>query len=396
MITFEAGTIIDGRYRLVRRIGRGGMGEVWHAHHRELRTHVAVKFIREKWFDDETIARRFVREARAAAQLHGQHVVQVLDHGRDGRLIYIVMELLRGQTLREYLYDHPGPAPPSVVRKIFDEITAPIAQAHRTGIVHRDLKPGNLFLAGAGARWLTKVMDFGLAKPVDPESTSHSVIETQHGVLLGTPAYMSPEGLQGHTIDHQTDLWALAVMVYELLCGERPFTGDSGLTLAVGMLTNARPVPSEHHPVPDGFDAWFARATHVDPTSRFQSVEAMSAELVALLKPVCDAPIPELPPVVELAEPGDAMLEDADPMAETIAGLPPASEGATLPGAGARPDGKRVTTRDVTPLRIAELNTQLQYRMVEQLQAAQKRAETLASQLSDGTAGDEDGEEAAD
>jgi len=394
MITLEAGTIIDERYRLVRRIGRGGMGEVWHAHHRELRTHVAVKFIREKWFDDETIARRFVREARAAARLHGQHVVQVSDHGRDGRLIYIVMELLRGQTLREHLHAQPGAVPPAMVRKVMGEITAPIAQAHDLGIVHRDLKPGNLFLAGSGAQWLTKVMDFGLAKPIDPESTSHSVIETQHGVLLGTPAYMSPEGLQGAKVDRLVDLWALAVMVYELICGERPFTGDSGLALAVGMLTKARPVPSDHHPVPDGFDAWFARATHVDSEARFSTVEEMSTGLIRLLDPVSDMAIPELPPLTELPEPDDPMHEGADPMAETVAGASPSTRASTHADARMETGRTRVTTRDVTPLKIAELNTQLQYRMVEQLQAAQKRAEELASQLSDEAEGDDGSEDA--
>ncbi|MBK8939334.1 MAG: serine/threonine protein kinase [Polyangiaceae bacterium] len=189
---------VAGRYRLLSLVGKGGMGSVWRGEHATLHTPVAIKLLDPRLAEKEEVKARFLREARAAASLRSKHVVQILDHGIESGFPYIVMELLRGESLGDRL-SREKKLEPEVVARIFTEMGLAIARAHKSGIVHRDLKPDNVFLAeveaddagsGAGA-WTVKVVDFGVAKLMDESLPGE--VSTSTGTMIGTPHYMSPE-----------------------------------------------------------------------------------------------------------------------------------------------------------------------------------------------------------
>jgi tRNA A-37 threonylcarbamoyl transferase component Bud32 len=218
------------RYRLDRRLGHGGMGTVYEAHDAELGRRVAVKLIREDWSDRIDARQRFRREARAGAAFAHPNVVTVHDYGVEGeRHAFLVMELLEGVTLA-YEVRRNGRLVAARVVEIFRGVCAAVAAAHQHHLIHRDLKPANIFLAqGSDGAEVVKVLDFGVAKllPVMDDSTpTQTRDETGTGVLVGTPAYMSPEQLRGGEPDPAWDLWALAVVAYEALTGALPFAGD--------------------------------------------------------------------------------------------------------------------------------------------------------------------------
>ena len=220
------------RYRLERRRGRGGMGTVYEAHDSELGRRVAIKLIREDWSDRVDARQRFRREARAGAAFAHPNVVTIHDYGVEGeRHAFLVMELLEGVTLGDELTRSGHLVPPRVV-EIFRGACSAVAAAHQHHLIHRDLKPANIFLSrGSGGAEVVKVLDFGVAKllPIVDDSTPTQIRhETGSGVLVGTPAYMSPEQLLGGMPDPAWDLWALAVVAYESLMGALPFAGGAG------------------------------------------------------------------------------------------------------------------------------------------------------------------------
>jgi eukaryotic-like serine/threonine-protein kinase len=206
----------EGRYRLVRRIGVGGMGEVWEADDTVLGRRVALKVLVQELANDPRATRRFVREARATAKLTHPNVTRVYDFGRDGGVPYLVMELLEGDTLADRLAG--GPLPPSEAARIGAAVGDALDAAHRQGIVHRDVKPGNVLLTPVGE---VKVMDFGIAAAVDE---THS---TTGSGLYGTAAYISPERAAGQAATPAADVYSLGAVLYELLTGRPPFLGDS-------------------------------------------------------------------------------------------------------------------------------------------------------------------------
>ncbi len=222
----KGGRVIAGKFRLEWPIGRGGMGTVWAAMHLQLDMPVAVKFMDPSAADADGRL-RFEREARAIAQLRSPHVVQVLDHGVDNGTPYIVMELLEGEDLEARLRRTKKLAIP-VATRIFSQSARALRRAHDAGIVHRDLKPNNVFLARVDDEEVVKLLDFGVAKlqwngALDPHNES-----TQQGLLLGSPCYMSPEQARGHkNIDHRSDLWSLAVILFRSLTGVRPFDANT-------------------------------------------------------------------------------------------------------------------------------------------------------------------------
>ncbi len=271
-------------------LGRGAMGEVWQAEHVVLRTPLAVKMIIDAGFAEdnpqrEELVARFFREAQAAAALRSPHVVQILDHGVDG-VPYIAMELLEGETLEQRLERH-GVLPYHQTAEIMTHVARAISKAHEVGIVHRDLKPGNVFIVKNDDEEVAKVLDFGIAKVTPVAGLEEGAnVATRTGSLVGTPCYMSPEQALGHkTIDYRSDLWSLAVIAFECVVGKRPFDSEALGDLIVAICARPIPVPSKMGKVPEGFDAWWAKASCREVEGRFQSAKELAEALRAVLAP---------------------------------------------------------------------------------------------------------------
>jgi serine/threonine protein kinase len=280
---WRAGALVGGRYKLRAPLGAGAMGEVWLADHVTLGTTVAVKLVDTADRPDAPeLLGRFQLEARAAAQLKSPHVVQILDHGADGRVAFMAMEHLEGESLERRL-QRRGRLTPSEVAHVMREMARGVDRAHAAGIVHRDLKPPNVFIARVDGVEIVKVLDFGIAKMLGVPRDAH--LQTQDGFVVGTPAYMSPEQVLGKPVDHRSDLWQMAIIAFECLTGRRPFDGGTLGQLFMAVCTLPIPVPSAVAPVPPAFDVWFARAANRDPTWRFRSAGEMAEALGAILAP---------------------------------------------------------------------------------------------------------------
>ena len=280
-MTPVAGTVVAERFRLVRPLGQGGMGSVWLADHMALDIPCAIKFIQAESRDSAEVRQRFEREAKIAAQIRSPHVVQVLDHGVWEGMPYIAMERLEGEDLDDRL-QRVGRLGAAETASITAQVARALSRAHAAGLVHRDLKPANIFLAGDDDREIAKVLDFGIAKDSTPRISTIS--NTKTGSILGTPAYMSPEQAQGvKQVDHRSDLWSLAVVVFECVTGQLPFQSEAFGDLLLKIMVQPLPVPSALAPVPPGFDAWWARAAARDPDHRFQSAKELSDALIVAL-----------------------------------------------------------------------------------------------------------------
>ena len=280
-MTPVAGTVVAERFRLVRPLGQGGMGSVWLADHMALDIPCAIKFIQAESRDSAEVRQRFEREAKIAAQIRSPHVVQVLDHGVWEGTPYIAMERLEGEDLDDRI-ERVGRLGAAETASITAQVARALSRAHAAGLVHRDLKPANIFLAGDDDREIAKVLDFGIAKDSTPRISTSS--NTKTGSILGTPAYMSPEQAQGvKQVDHRSDLWSLAVVVFECVTGQLPFQSEAFGDLLLKIMVHPLPVPSALAPVPPGFDAWWTRAAARDPDQRFQSAKELSDALILAL-----------------------------------------------------------------------------------------------------------------
>jgi serine/threonine-protein kinase len=276
---FETGNLV-----LVRRIGAGGMGTVWLAEHRTLRTHVAVKFVTDEVLLDDAIAlERFAREAEILARLKNPHIVQVFDRAMTNSGVpYLVMDLLEGETFSRHIARH-GSASISIVRRVVEHVGRALTKAHLLGIVHRDIKPDNIFLALTDDELVCKVFDFGVAKE-HREARSDAL--TGSGAMVGTPSYMSPEQFaDSGAVDEYVDLWSLAVVAYIGLTGSRPFTGRDLVELCRNVLRGSYVPPSRREgsrpdPAPECIDAWFQKAFAPQRQDRFASAEEMVAAFV--------------------------------------------------------------------------------------------------------------------
>ena len=280
----DAGTKVTDSVTLVRPLGRGGMGSVWVAHHAALDAEVAVKFVSAELAEkDPTIITRFKREAALSAKIKSPHVVKTFDHGvmADGRP-YIVMELLEGETLGEYLIEHERLCPRDAAT-VVSQIAAVLGEAHQLGVVHRDIKPDNVFLIDAGYDVFVKVLDFGIAKQTKIASVS-SVTST--GTIVGTPEYMSPEQLLStKSADFRADLWSLAVLAYHGFTGRVPFAGETLPSLSLSICSGRYTPPSELcEDLPAELDEWCARAFQPDPDDRFRSVSDMADTLRTIVR----------------------------------------------------------------------------------------------------------------
>jgi serine/threonine protein kinase/beta-lactam-binding protein with PASTA domain len=269
------GLVLEGRYRLEERLARGGMSTVYAATDLRLHRTVAVKIMAEHLAHDPAFVDRFTREARATAMLSHVNVVSVSDQGSDQGLVYLVMELVRGRTLRDLLQAR-GRLTVGEAFAVLEPVLAGLTAAHRAGIAHRDVKPENVLISTEGQ---VKVADFGLARAVaGTGQTSHT-----GGVLIGTVAYLSPEQLERGRSDARSDVYAAGVMLYELLTGHPPYAGDSALAVAYQHVHHDVPAPSAEAPgVPWQVDELVARTTRRDPGARPLDAGAFLAELTDL------------------------------------------------------------------------------------------------------------------
>jgi len=290
----QPGDIIGGRYQLGSILGQGGMGTVWRAIHLELGVDVAVKLIPPSLLASPVAATRFKREARAAAALRSPHVVTVHDYGSDEGRPYLVMELLPGEDLRSRL-DRVERLDLETAAPIFASVCKALRIAHDEGIVHRDLKPGNIFLAKLNDEEIVKVLDFGVAKDLHAAADT---VKTASDALIGSPRYMSPEQVRGTRIDHRSDLWSASVVLYEMIVGRHPFSGETvgDVLLKIAMDEIAKPssiVPT----LSPAVDDFFAKALERNLDRRFADATRLAAAFRAALQapPRSDASPTEAP-----------------------------------------------------------------------------------------------------
>jgi hypothetical protein len=277
---------VDGRYRLERLIGRGGMGAVYEARDLRLGRTVALKILLGEAFGRPSALRRFRREAQATARLNHPNVVSIFDFGPlEGQGAYLVMEHVSGVTLRDELQKR-GALPPSLVALWFAPILDGLGVAHAEGIIHRDLKPENVIgHAEPGGRLAVKILDFGLAKLLASETAAPTTTAsvTRDGVVLGTLAYMSPEQLQGRDTDARTDIFALGVMLVEALTGHRPFDGNREADLSRTLPPERRLVP-ETSPAAEALEALLRKCLAQRPGDRYASAALLQDDLIPALR----------------------------------------------------------------------------------------------------------------
>jgi serine/threonine-protein kinase len=304
VLPVERGRIVGGKYELVRRLGGGSMGEVWVAEHRSLNERVAVKLMTrgpsaDGLEDAASAAARFRFEAKVAARLSRatKHVVQVTDHGEEGTLGYLVMELLQGTTLEALLLRH-GPIAPDRLTIIVRQIAQALEVAHGEGVVHRDLKPANVFLAkDEHGHLLVKLLDFGIARAVRPMMGVD--FRTAANVILGTPGYMSPEHVAGESApDRHCDIWALATVIYESLTAELPVPGVEADELIANMQARRFiPIDLRAPDLPRALGPFFDRAFSPRVDDRFETAQDVARAFEsAVRKGMGTRPISSTPP----------------------------------------------------------------------------------------------------
>lgn len=267
-------TLFDGRYRIERKLGAGGMANVYLAVDEELGRRVAIKILNDRHANDEQFVARFRQEAKNAAALSHPNIVAIFDRGEAEGTYYIAMEYLEGKTLKELVVSR-GPAPANVAIDYARQILSALKFAHRHGIVHRDIKPHNVLVDGEGR---VKVTDFGIARAGTSEMT-------EAGSIVGTAQYLSPEQARGAGVDPRSDLYSLGVVLYELLTGESPFDGDTPVEIAMKHLSQTPEPPSAHRPeLPEELDWVVTRALAKHPDDRYQSADEMDTDLERVLR----------------------------------------------------------------------------------------------------------------
>src|SRR5918994_1353600 len=266
------GRLISGRYRLIAPLGDGGMATIWRAVDEQLDREVAVKLLRPQFSADPGFSARFKQEARGPGGLSHPNIVGVYDYGTDGADgdQYIVMELVTGRDLSTVLRERVSLSTSDAVRVAIG-VAAALEVAHRKGIVHRDVKPGNILITDGGD---VKVTDFGIARAVSEASM------TVTGTTLGSVHYFSPEQARGDEVTGASDVYALAIVLFEMLTGGRPFEGDSAAAVALKRPQKGPPTPSAiGHPVPSGLEAILMRALSREAAERFPDAGAFAEAL---------------------------------------------------------------------------------------------------------------------
>src|SRR4051812_15736148 len=260
-------TLFDGRYRIVRKLGSGGMANVYLAEDEDLGRRVAIKILNERYANDELFIERFRREAKSAAALSHPNIVSVYDRGEAEGTYYIAMEVIEGRSLKELIMTR-GPLPIAQALAYTHEMLEALRFAHRHGIIHRDIKPHNILI---GER--LKVTDFGIARAGASQMT-------EAGSIMGTAQYLSPEQARGAPVTASSDLYSAAIVLYEMLTGKVPFTGDSAIEIAMKHLNDPPKPPSKIRPeIPEELDAVVLRALAKNPEDRYQTAEEFSEDL---------------------------------------------------------------------------------------------------------------------
>ena len=265
------GTVLGDRYQVQARIGSGGMAEVYRGHDPVLNRTVAIKILLPQWARDTSFVDRFRREAQAAARLNHPNVVAVYDSGADGDTQWIVMEFIEGRTLHDFVGEGRR-ASPTQACEITESICGALASAHAQGVIHRDIKPANVMVTRDGT---VKLMDLGIARLITGPETA-----PQTSAILGTAAYMSPEQAQGRPVDERTDLYSAGAVLYELLTGRPPHTGDSPVAIAYKQVNEVPAPPSGSNPdVSPALDAVVMRALAKNPANRYRSAREFAEDL---------------------------------------------------------------------------------------------------------------------
>ncbi len=324
----ETPIILDQRYRLTERIGEGGMAEVYRGTDLRLGREVAVKILRPQYASDQKFLERFLQEARAMASFSHPNIVNVYDVGREGRRYYIVMEYVPGTDLR-HLIRQQAPLSVQQALEIARQIAAGVGAAHRKGIVHRDIKPGNVLITPSGE---AKVADFGIARAMT--DTQHL---TEPGVVWGTTAYLSPEQIRGEPATPASDVYAIGVVLFEMLTGRTPFQGEDRVAIALQHLHEPPPKLNALNPrVPPSVERLVERMLSKDPAERFANADDVANVIFHLLHasseataaiPVTRPPVATPPPVSTPppAQPGaEAFMRRRQrrPVASTPPGVP--------------------------------------------------------------------------
>src|SRR5437762_1338263 len=309
-------TLFDGRYRIVRKLGTGGMAKVYLAEDEVLGRRVAIKILDDRHAGDDQFIERFRREAKNAASLSHPNIVSIYDRGEAEGTYYIAMEYLDGRSLKELIVAR-GPAPVNVAIDYARQILAAIRFAHRHGIVHRDIKPHNVLVDAEGR---LKVTDFGIARA----GTSQM---TEAGSIVGTAQYLSPEQARGSAVDQRSDVYSLGIVLYELLTGEVPFSGDTPVEIAMKHLSQTPEPPSALRPeIPHDLDMVVMRALAKDPEDRYQSAEEMDADLARVARGAGVSPETEESATAIIARPPPtAITEITQRPREPVPYAPPAA-----------------------------------------------------------------------
>ncbi len=269
-------TLFDGRYLITRKLGAGGMAKVYLAEDQELGRRVAIKILDDRHSSDAQFVERFRREAQNAGSLSHPNIVSIYDRGEAGGSYYIAMEYVEGRTLKELIVAR-GPSPIGIAIDYTRQILSALRFAHRKGIVHRDIKPHNMIVDGDGR---VKVMDFGIAR-------SSASQMTEAGAIIGTAQYLSPEQARGAPVDQTSDLYSTGIVLYELLTGTVPFSGETPVEIAMKHLSQTPDPPSSHRvEVPRDLDYVVLRALAKDPAERYHSADEMDSDLERIARGV--------------------------------------------------------------------------------------------------------------
>ena len=267
------GAVLSGRYQILQPLGRGGMGRVYKAFDRIMEEHVAVKVLRTEFMRDPEMSRRFVSEIKLARKIGHRNVCRIHEYGEDGDVRFIVMELIDGVTLKEYL--RAGPLPPDAAYDVSIQVARGLNAVHELGIVHRDFKAANIMIDRQG---VAKLVDFGIAKDLSSELTGPTVA----GMLMGTPEYMSPEQVQGGPVGYRSDIYALGCVVYEMFTGHAPFRGATPVATVFMHVNEDLPVEGEDAArIPPALLPVLQRALAKDPRKRFSDVSEFAEALSA-------------------------------------------------------------------------------------------------------------------